>query len=77
MTTFATRSNARHAVKRRPANPVHMLVRGLYALAGIAAFASLYWRLQLLLEDPTFSAMLTLMLAMAFTVVAVPRVQRP
>lgn len=77
MTTFTLRNGTHHAATRRPINPVHMLVRGLYVLVGIAALALLYARLQLVLADPIFSAIVTLMLVMAFTVVAAPRVQRP
>lgn len=77
MTTFTLRSGAHHNAKRPPINSVHMLVRGLYALAGVAALASVYSRLLLLLADPIFSAIGTLILAMAFIVVTAPRARRP
>lgn len=77
MTTFTLRNGAHHAAKHLSINLVHMLVRGLYALAGVAALALIYSRLQLLLADPIFSAIGTLMLAMAFIVVTAPRVRRP
>ncbi|WP_066719049.1 hypothetical protein [Sphingomonas pituitosa] len=77
MTTFTLRSGAHHNAKRPPINPLHLLVRGFYVLAGIAALASVYARLQLVLADPIFSAIATLMLAMAFIVVTAPRARRP
>lgn len=77
MTTFALRSSARNVAKRRPITLVQLLVRSFYALAGLAALAAVYSRLLLLLADPLFSAIMTLILAMAVTVVAAPRVRRP
>ncbi|MFA6124534.1 MAG: hypothetical protein WCS75_01045 [Sphingomonas sp.] len=77
MTTFSLRSGAHHAAKRQSSNPVHLLIRGFYALAGVAALASLYSRLLVLLSDPIFSAIVTLVLMMAFMLVAMPRVRRP
>lgn len=77
MTTFTLRNGDHHAAKRPSINLVHMLVRALYALAGVAALASIYSRLEFVLADPILSAIGTLMLAMAFIVVTAPRVRRP
>lgn len=76
MTTVTASSVARYSGMRQSARYVHLTVRALYALAGVAALAAAYLRFDHLLQDPIVSAILTLILMMVFTVVAAPRVRR-